>query len=148
MQIKTLTVFFLSLTIWLGSWIFPPSAVALTQIKLYDISYQECSQDVAQGAVTSGGTTRPANCFVITGKADNPSGKVVYDADVYGRIYDADNNPILENRTRVGAIEELPPGTSNFELRISVPSNMPTPLKLKQFKASGFSSSVNVKVDR
>lgn len=147
MQIKSIVLFLLSITLWIGSWFLSAPAFALTQVKLYDISYQECSEDIAKGAVTSGGTTRPANCFIVSGKADNPSSKTLYDADVYGRIYDADNNPVLENRTRVGSIEELPPGISDFQLRISVPSNMPTPLRLKQFKATGFSSSVNVKVD-
>ncbi|PSB02166.1 hypothetical protein [Merismopedia glauca] len=148
MQIKALAVFLVSITLWIGSWCFAPSALAVTQIKLYNLNYHECPQELAQGAVTSGGTTRPANCFIIDGQAQNPSPKTVYDADVYGRIYDADNNPILENRTRIGSIEELPPGTSDFQLRISVPSNMPTPLQLKQFKASAFSSSVKAKVNR
>jgi hypothetical protein len=66
----------------------------------------------------------------------------VYDADIYGRIYDADRNPVIENRTRLGSVDEIPPGTSNFEIRISVPTNMPTPLQLEQFKASGFSAKV------
>jgi hypothetical protein len=147
MQIKALFVFLASITLWIGSWSFTPSALAVTQIKLYDLNYHECSPEVAEGAVTSGGTTRPANCFIINGKASNPSPKKVYDADIYGRIYDADRNPILENRTRLGSIAEVPPGESDFELRISVPANLPTPLELKQFKATGFSSSVNVKVE-
>ncbi|MFO5474482.1 MAG: biotin carboxylase, partial [Dolichospermum sp.] len=50
--------------------------------------------------------------------------------------------PILQNRTRLGGIAEVPPGVSDFELRISVPSNQPLPLKLKQFKAAGFSGKV------
>jgi hypothetical protein len=48
----------------------------------------------------------------------------------------------MPNRTRVGTIAEVPPGVSDFEFRISVPSNQPTPLKLKQFKASGFAGKV------
>jgi len=38
----------------------------------------------------------------------------------------------MQNRTRLGSITEVPPGVSDFELRISVPANQPTPLKLKQ----------------
>lgn len=83
-----------------------------------------------------------ANCFIITGKANNPTDKTIYDADVYGRIYDANNNNVMENRNRVGLIEEVPPGTKDFEVRVSIPSNLPTPLKLKKFKASGFGSRV------
>jgi hypothetical protein len=83
-----------------------------------------------------------ANCFIVTGKAENPSGKPIVNADIYGRIYDANDNPVLQNRTRLGSIDEVPPGTSDFELRISVPANQATPLKLKQFKASGFTGVV------
>ncbi|QLE57632.1 biotin carboxylase [Nostoc sp. TCL26-01] len=123
------------------SWIWTPSALALTQIKLSDLSYQECPAELAKGAVTSSGSGA-ANCFIVTGKAENGTYKTVYDADIFGRIYDANNDPILQNRTRLGSIAEVPPGTSDFELRISVPANQPLPLKLKQFKASGFSAQV------
>ncbi|BAZ82328.1 biotin carboxylase [Sphaerospermopsis kisseleviana CS-549] len=123
------------------SWVFTLPAQALTQIKLSDLSYQDCPPELAQGAVVSNGSGS-ANCFIVTGKAENSTYKTVYDADIYGRIYDANNNPILQNRTRLGSIPEVPPGVSNFELRISVPANQPTPLKLKQFKASGFSGKV------
>jgi hypothetical protein len=121
--------------------IITPSALALTSIKLFDLSYQDCPSDLAQGAVVSG-SSRFANCFIITGKAQNGTYKTVYDADVYGRVYDANNDPILQNRSRLGSIAQVPPGISNFELRISVPANQPTPLKLKQFKASGFSTMI------
>jgi len=124
------------------SWVFTPSAEALTQIKLSDVSYKDCPPELAQGAVTSGGSAAAANCFIVTGKAENGTYKTVYDADIYGRIYDANNDPVLQNRTRLGSIAEVPPGTSDFELRISVPANQPLPLQLKQFKASGFSSQV------
>jgi hypothetical protein len=48
----------------------------------------------------------------------------------------------MQNRNRLGAIEEVPPGESNFSIRISVAANQPEPLKLKQFRASGFSGQV------
>ena len=122
-------------------WVFTPPALALTQIKLSNISYHECPAELSKGAVTSG-TTMSANCFIVTGKAENNSSKSVYDADIFGRIYDANNDSVMQNRTRLGLIEEVPPGVSDFELRISVPANQPTPLKLKQFKAAGFSAQV------
>lgn len=119
-----------------------PPAQALTQIKLSDLSYHECPPDLAQGAVTSGGTAMSANCFIITGKAQNNSGKPVTNADIFGRIYDANNDSVMQNRTRLGSVDEFPPGISDFELRISVPANQPTPLKLEQFKAAGFTGKV------
>ncbi|MEM1369255.1 MAG: hypothetical protein AAGG02_14855 [Cyanobacteria bacterium P01_H01_bin.15] len=115
---------------------------ALTQIKLTNVDYTTCPEELASGNVTSGGSSLPASCYIVFGKAKNPSGKSVYDADVYGRVYDANNNPVMQNRTRVGNIAEVPPGVSDFEIRITVPSNQPTPLKLEQFKASGFTGKV------
>lgn len=132
-----LTGFFWCVSIW-----NTPYAYALTQIRLFDIDYHECPAELAQGAVTSGGTTMSANCFIVTGKAENKSGKPVINADIFGRIYDANNDSVMQNRTRLGAIETVPPGISDFELRISVPANQPTPLKLEQFKAAGFTGKV------
>ena len=83
-----------------------------------------------------------ANCFLVTGKAQNDSGKPVINADIFGRIYDANNDLVMQNRTRLGSIDEVPPGVSDFQLRITVPASQPTPLKLKQFKAAGFTGKV------
>lgn len=131
----------LSCLFWVVSWAFTPNALALTPIQLSDLSYHECSPELAQGTVTPG-TSSAANCFIVTGKAENKSNKLVVNADIFGRIYDANNNSVLQNRTRLGSIDEVPPGVSDFELRITVPANQPTPLKLEQFKASGFTGKV------
>ena len=96
---------------------------------------------MAEGNVSSG-DLRPVNCFLVKGKAKNTSGKTVVDADVFGRIYDANGNSTMENRGRIGTILEVPPGVSDFEIRIDVAANQPTPLTLKQFKASGFAGKV------
>ena len=137
---KLITVLFISCLLTVVSWVYTPEVIALTQIKLSDISYQDCPPELAEGSVISSGSAA-ANCFIVTGKAENGTYKMVYDADIFGRIYDANNNP-MQNRTRLGSIPEIPPGVSDFELRISVPANQPEPLKLKQFKASGFSGQV------
>ncbi len=141
MQLRFIAVFLLSICLWLGSWIITPSAAALTSIQLSNLSYEPCAGDEAKGSVASG-DLRPASCFTIKGKAKNISGKTVVDADVYGRIYDANDNSTFENRGRIGTIEEVPPGVSDFAIRVSVPANQPTPLKLKNFKASGFAGKV------
>jgi hypothetical protein len=141
MPLRSLKLLTISGIVAICFWIFNPAAIALTQIKLFDLNYKNCTAELAIGAVTSGATSA-ANCFMITGKARNSTYKTVYDADVFGRIYDANNDTVMQNRTRVGSIAEIPPGVSDFELRISVPKNQPTPLKLKQFKATGFSGQV------
>jgi len=141
MPLRSIIAFLFAGCFWFCSTLYTPAAHALTQIRLFDISYHECTGDLAQGVVTSG-TTMSANCFIVTGKAENKSGKPVINADIFGRIYDANNDSVMQNRTRLGAIEEVPPGISDFELRISVPANQPTPLKLEQFKAAGFTGKV------
>ncbi|MGK7951824.1 MAG: hypothetical protein AB4368_24305 [Xenococcaceae cyanobacterium] len=141
MQFRSIALFLLSSLFWAASFFVTPAANALTPIKLYDISYEPCSGAMAEGTVSSG-DMRPANCFIVKGKAENNSGKEVVDADVFGRIYDANGDNVMANRGRVGTILEVPPGVSDFEIRISVPANQPTPLTMKKFKASGFAQKV------
>lgn len=141
MKRRNLTIITLSLLFWLVGTLISPDAEAITQIKLSNLSYQDCPEEYKGGLLSY--NSDAANCFMVTGKAKNPSDKTIYDADVYGRIYDANGNPVMQNRTRVGSISEVPPGVSEFSLRISVPANQPTPLMLEQFKASGFSSPVS-----
>lgn len=141
MKLRFLAALIISISLWLSSWIITPPAAAMTSIKLSDLYYEPCAGDDATGSVTSG-DIRPASCYIIKGKAKNISGKTVVDADVFGRIFDANDNSTFENRGRIGTIEEVPPGVSNFEFRVSVPANQPTPLKLKNFKASGFAEKV------
>ncbi len=141
MKRRNLTIIALSVFFWIVGSFISPEAEAMTEIKLSDLSYQDCPEEYEGGLLS--GSSKAASCFIITGEAQNPSDKTIYDADVYGRIYDANGNPVLQNRTRVGSIREVPPGVSEFSLRISVPANQPTPLMLEQFKASGFSSRVS-----
>jgi hypothetical protein len=148
MRFRAFIVVIVSSLFWLLGWIITPTALALTQIQLFNLSYKDCSAEFAEGNVTSGGSSDPANCFMVMGKAKNPSGKTVYDADVFGRIYDANGEPILQNRGRIGSISEIPAGVSDFEVRISVPANQPTPLKLEQFKASGFAGTVSPNIQQ
>jgi hypothetical protein len=124
----------LSCCLWLGSWTIVPPALAVTQIPVSNIDYHDCPADVGEGAIASG-SSMTANCFIITGTANNTSGKPVMDADIFGRIYDANGNSVMQNRTRLGGVPEIPPGESTFEIRISVPENQPTPLKRQDLAA-------------
>ncbi|MEM9275056.1 MAG: hypothetical protein AAGA80_19135 [Cyanobacteria bacterium P01_F01_bin.143] len=142
MNFRIITVIFLSCFFWMTSFVMTPQASALTSVELFDLDYELCSGDNIQGRSVSSGSMRPANCFFITGKANNTSGKPVVDADVFGRIYDANHNNVMANRSRVGGIPYVPPGVSDFQIRISVPSSQPTPLILEKFKASGFTGKV------
>jgi len=141
-MIKRVIILISSLSILLC---WTPDALALVPIKLTDLSYHECPAEPGAGRfTTSDGSGSTANCYIVTGTAINKSRKPVYDADVRGRIYDANDNDILPNRTRLGSIDEVPAGKSKFELQISVSANLATPLKLKQFKASGSRNPVTL----
>jgi hypothetical protein len=142
MLIRSIFTFTAAILLFVSSWTISPPALAVTPISLSGLSYKDCSAEVAAGAVTSGGVTQGASCFLIVGKAENKSGKDVYDVDVFGRIYDADNNNVLPNRGRVGLIDRVSPGISDFEMRITVPENLSLPLQLKKFKASGFTTKI------
>ncbi len=118
-----------------------PAAYAAVQIQLSEISYGACPPEIAKNMVLGGGVMS-ANCYLVSGKAHNPKSKTVFNADVFGRIYDANGNDAMPERTRLGAIAEIPPGDSKFEVTISVPAEMTEPLSLLQFKASGFTGKV------
>jgi hypothetical protein len=139
---RTVTVIAISCLLWLVSWLVTPSALASIPIKLTDLSAHECPPELSEGIVSSDGGSIPSHCFIVTGKMNNSSGKTLVDADIFGRIYDANGEPVFQNRGRVGTLPEVPPGVSDFEFRITVSENQPAPLQLKQFKAAGFTNRV------
>ncbi|ABB57481.1 hypothetical protein [Synechococcus elongatus] len=135
------------LLVLIGGLIFGAGpALAITQLNVTTVDYQQCPAELNSGAVTSGGSSRPATCYLVVGTLNNPSNKTVYDVDIYGRVYDANGDSVMQNRTRLGEVEEVPPGDHPFEIRISVPASQPEPLQLKQFKASGFSATVRTQL--
>ena len=120
-----------------------PAAHALTQVTLKDLVAEECPADAAYAEnLTTSGSSMEATCYLIKGKAVNNSGKDIVDADIFGRIFDADGNSVMKNRYRLGGIEYVPTGESDFSFRVSVPAVQPAPLRLEKFKASGFASKV------
>jgi hypothetical protein len=117
------------------------AAWANIQVKISNLSYGSCPPEVANNMVLGGGVM-PANCFMVHGKTENSSGKIVYNADVFGRIYDANGNDAMSERNRLGAITEILPGSNDFEIMISVAADLPEPLQFKLFKASGFTTKI------
>ncbi|HEY9882075.1 MAG TPA: hypothetical protein V6C98_00565 [Thermosynechococcaceae cyanobacterium] len=142
MTFRAFATLFATGLLWLLTTLSTPPALALTQIRLFDLSYHECPAELSDQHENSGVASIFPNCFIVTGKTENKSGKPVVNADIFGRIYDANNDSVMQNRTRLGAIDEVPPGIGTFDLRISVPASQPTPLKLEQFKAAGFTGTV------
>ncbi|EDX84004.1 hypothetical protein S7335_1701 [Synechococcus sp. PCC 7335] len=127
--------------LWFLSW--SPAAYALTQIDLKDLVAEECPADAAYAEnLTTSGSSMSATCYLVKGTAVNNSARDIVDADIFGRIFDAEGNAVMKNRYRLGGIEYVPMGESAFSFRISVPSVQPAPLRLEKFKASGFASKV------
>ncbi len=139
--VKVLQVSALSLMICLCTFAFSNAAWANVQIKLTNVIYEPCTGEAGKHMVLGGGVMS-AKCYMIKGNANNTSGKVVYNADIFGRIYDANGNDAMPERTRLGAVEEIPAGKSDFEIMVAIPAEQPEPLELKQFKASGFAGKV------
>jgi hypothetical protein len=137
---KFLTVF-ITLCLCFLSWI--PAAYASIPIGLKDLVAEECPADAAYAEnLTSSGSSQQATCYLIRGTAVNSANKDIVDADIFGRIYDAEDNAVMKNTFRLGGIEYVPVGESPFSFRISVPSVQHAPLRLEKFKASGFATKV------
>jgi hypothetical protein len=137
---KLLTVF-IAVCLCFLSWV--PDVYAATPIGLKDLVAEECPADADYAEnLTTSGSSQQATCYLIRGTAINNTGKDIVDADIFGRIYDAEDNAVMKNRFRLGGIEYVPMGESPFSFRISVPSILKAPLRLEKFKASGFASKV------
>jgi hypothetical protein len=139
---KTLKILQISaLALLLSIGIFSAPAWANIQIKLTNVTYEPCIGDAGKNMV-SGGGMMSAKCYMVKGNTSNTSGKTVYNADIFGRIYDANGNDAMPERARLGAVERIPTGKSEFQIMVAIPAEQPEPLELKQFKASGFAGKV------
>ena len=113
-----------------------------TPLELHDVHTVDCPDTAEFDNLFASGSTLEVRCLFVEGTVLNTSKRTLVNADVFGRMYDANGNDIMPERTRLGAIEEVPPGETPFAIRISVPIANPLPLSLEQFKASGFAGKV------
>ena len=88
-----------------------------------------------------------ATCYVLRGEVENPGRKPIIDTDVYARILDASGEPVLQNRTRVGSIGDVEPGSQSFALRLAVPKGTPGPFDVKNPRARGFNAPVRTRAN-
>ena len=120
----------------------PPAWAADLQVR--EVSLEPCpSGDVAAQPELRSPTG--ASCYALRGVVTNPGRKPVVDTDVFALILDASGEPVLQNRTRVGSIGDVPPGESSFALRLAVPMGTPGPLRFRNVKARGFSAPVRTR---
>ena len=112
-----------------------PSEAWAADLKLSAVELAPCD------AADPGAQPR-ASCYVLTGTVENPGRRPVVDTDVYARILDSSGEPVLQNRTRVGSIGDVEPGSHPFSLRLAVPTGTPGPFEVKNARARGFSAPV------
>ncbi|GJP53210.1 hypothetical protein CLOM_g12843 [Closterium sp. NIES-68] len=120
-------------------WVLPREALAVVTVGLKDLTYRPCAQPYTVGP---GSSLYKAKCFKIIGTTVNKSGRTVYNADVFGFVLDAYDEPALPNRGRLASIKEIPVGEGTFEIEIVVPASESLPLTLKNFRATGFHGGV------
>ncbi|KAH6557531.1 hypothetical protein KP509_1Z108400 [Ceratopteris richardii] len=123
-------------------------ALADVKVTLSNMQATEVACPEGQTTVT-GGTSFGASCFRVTGDAYNPSNRTVYNADIFGRVYDAQGEPALDTaeNLRIDTIAEVPPGKSkvSFQITVNAAQAKLGALELKNFKATGFLGKVNNK---
>lgn len=83
-----------------------------------------------------------ASCYALRGLVTNPGRQTVVDTDVFALILDSSGEPVLPNRSRVGSIGDVPPGDSEFALRLAVPAGTPGPFEVRNPRARGFKAPV------
>jgi hypothetical protein len=134
--------------------VFAPLLVALlllvpgpawaAELQVSQVNLEPCpAEDV--GAQPELRRPSGASCYALRGTVVNPGRKPVVDTDVFALIVDSSGEPVLQNRTRVGSIGDVPPGSSSFALRLSVPAGTPGPLSFRNVKARGFSAPVRTR---
>jgi hypothetical protein len=122
----------------------PAPAWAAPSLQVSEVTLEPCPSDDV-GAQPELRRPSGASCYALRGSVDNPGRRPVVDTDVYALILDASGEPVLQNRTRVGSIGDVPPGRSSFALRLAVPAGTPGPLQFRNVKARGFSSPVRTR---
>jgi hypothetical protein len=126
------------------AWQLNPAAAAAADLQVGEVTLEPCpSEDPA----SQQGMKRPAgaSCFALRGVVINPGRRAVVDTDVFAVILDASGEPVLPNRSRVGSIGDVPPGSSPFALRLAVPAGTPGPIRVGKVRARGFSSPVRTR---
>lgn len=82
----------------------------------------------------------------MTADADNTSGKPLFNADVFGRVYDAQGNAAIDDseNIRISYIPKIEPGRTAIRFRIVIPLEQAElgPVEFKGLKVSGFSGGV------
>lgn len=122
-----------------------PAPALATDLQVSEVRLDRCPVDDV-GRQPDLDRPAGASCYALRGVVVNPTRRAVIDTDVFAQILDASGEPVLPNRTRVGSIGDIPPGSSEFALRLAVPAGTPGPFTVRNAKARGFSAPVRTRV--
>ena len=76
-----------------------------------------------------------SGCYILDGQIKSTAKSLIKDVDVFAFIYDASDEEVLPNRPRIGSINNVPVGTSQFSVRVPIPSFAVPPFTIKKAKA-------------
>ena len=76
-----------------------------------------------------------SGCYILDGQIKSTAKSLIKDVDVFAFIYDASGEEVLPNRPRIGSINNVPIGTSQFSVRVPIPSFAVPPFTIKKAKA-------------
>ncbi|WP_137025003.1 hypothetical protein [Synechococcus sp. UW179A] len=76
-----------------------------------------------------------SGCYILNGQIKSSAKSLTKDIDVFAFIYDASDEEVLPNRPRIGSINNVPVGTSQFSVRVPIPSFAVPPFTIKKAKA-------------
>lgn len=129
----------LGLLLWIAPLAVAPALAAELQVS--GVSLEPCP---SADAGSQPELRRPtgASCYALRGEVSNKGRQTVVDTDVFALILDSSDEPVLPNRSRVGSIGDVPPGSSSFALRLAIPAGTPGPFQVRNVRARGFSAPV------
>ena len=124
--------FFLGFFTFLISIFISATAVEALDLELSQLDLVKC--DTADPASKQPKGYR-SGCYILDGQIRSDSQSVIKDVDVFAFIYDASGEEVLPNRPRIGSINNVPVGTSQFSVRVPIPNFAVPPFTIKKAKA-------------
>jgi hypothetical protein len=142
--IKIVLGLLLGLALGLMLWQLLPASAMAAELEVGQVRLEPCPLD-DPGSQSGMKRAAGASCYALRGEVLNPGRQSVVDTDVFALILDASGEPVLPNRSRVGSIGDVPPGRSEFALRLAVPAGTPGPFQVRKVRARGFSAPVRMR---
>lgn len=102
------------------------------ELSLRDLSLVGCDEADPESAQPE---RYRSGCYILNGQINNNGENIIENVDVFAFIYDASDEEVLPNRPRIGSLSNVPPGESDFAVRVPVPSFAAPPFSIRKAKA-------------